>query len=180
MSRMKRESCLVIARVLVLLVGVIPPAAMAANFSSKDYPVGGAPGAVAVGDFNGDGKPDMAVANGNTGDVSILINKGDGSFSAATSLTVGASPHSIAVGDFNGDHKLDIVIGSVDVLGSLTPVKAILLLGNGDGTFQSAVQLNVNAAIVIAGDVNRDGKLDLITDGGGSAGQWRCYVPDAE
>ncbi len=56
---------------------------------------------------------------------------------------VGEAPVAVAVGDFNGDHRLDIVIGSVDVLGSLTPVKASLLLGHGDGTFQSAVQLNI-------------------------------------
>jgi len=144
MNNPYRKSRIANAASLVFLLYLLCSLKAAADdFFSKDYRVGEAPVAVAVGDFNGDGKPDVAVANANSGDVSVLLGRGDGTFSTATSFTVGVSHHSIAVGDFNGDHRLDIVIGSVDVLGSLTPVKASLLLGHGDGTFQSAVQLNI-------------------------------------
>ena len=109
MLHTKCESCLVTARVLVLLISVILPAGMAAaNFSSKDYPVGGAPGVVAVGDFNGDGKPDLLVGN-SPAKVSVLISDGAGSFAVPVNVSVGNNPLSICVGDFNNDGKLDFV-----------------------------------------------------------------------
>src|SRR5205823_6277911 len=66
-------------------------------FSAGDQPV-----SVAVGDFNGDGKPDLAVANQFSADVSILLGNGDGTFGLAVNYPAGSAPSSLAVGDFNG------------------------------------------------------------------------------
>jgi len=72
-----------------------------------NYPSGYESVAVAVGDFNGDGKPDLAVSDlGN--DVSILLGKGDGTFEPAVYYGAGSGPETVAVGDFNGDGKLDL------------------------------------------------------------------------
>jgi hypothetical protein len=134
------------------------------------YPVDSYPGAVAVGDFNGDGKLDLVTANyGNygTSDVSVLLGNGDGTFQPARNFTIGTAAviPSVAVGDFNGDGKLDIVATN----GSGVSV----LLGNGDGTFQPAqdyglpnegagTQTSLSLAV---GDLNGDGKLDLVVTG---------------
>src|SRR5262245_5817694 len=67
------------------------------------YAVGSKPGAVATGDFNGDGKPDLVTANGNSSNVSVLLNTGGGTFQAARHYATGPSPNSVAVGDFNAD-----------------------------------------------------------------------------
>ncbi|HET6178662.1 MAG TPA: VCBS repeat-containing protein, partial [Candidatus Sulfotelmatobacter sp.] len=142
---------------LALLAWTLQSAAT--DFTSpKGYPVGTNPAAVVVGDFNGDGKLDLAVVNQGSGNVSILLGNGDGTFQAAKNVSVGGTPISIVVGDFNGDHKLDLVIGST--------TSAIMLLGNGDGTFGPPTQINVNASSMLATDINQDGKLDLITNGG--------------
>jgi hypothetical protein len=99
--------------------------------------------AIAVGDFNGDGNLDLAVANGCTestcgngspGVISILLGNGDGTFKAAVNYSVGNDPVSIAVADLNGDGKLDLAVVSY-WSNSLS-----ILLGNGDGTFQPQVQ----------------------------------------
>jgi len=58
---------------------------------------------VAVGDFNGDGIPDLAISNESSSTVSILLGKGDGTFQSQVSYATGAYPYSVAVGDFNGD-----------------------------------------------------------------------------
>jgi len=65
---------------------------------------------VALGDFNGDGRLDLAVANTNDNTVSILLGNGDGTFQPQVIYATGSSPSSVAVGDFNGDGKLDLAI----------------------------------------------------------------------
>jgi len=75
---------------------------------------------VAVGDFNGDGKLDLAVADSNyPGSISVLLGKGDGSFQKAVSFGAGTGPTSVAVGDFNGDGRSDLAVtdsSSVSIL----------------------------------------------------------------
>jgi hypothetical protein len=126
------------------------------------YAVGDQPLAITVGDFNGDGKPDLAVANWNEDTVSILLGNGDGTFQTATRLVVGSQPMSIAVGDVNGDGKLDVLVGNV---GSGT---VSVLLGNGDGTFQTQKTVPVAAEPIgiAVGDFNGDGKLDIAVANG--------------
>jgi hypothetical protein len=112
-----------------------------------------------VGDFNGDGRPDLAAANEFSSDISVLLGNGDGSFQAATSLAAGARPLSVAVGDFNGDGKPDLAAANS---GSDT---VSVLLGNGNGSFQNAVNYTAGAEplSVAMGDFNGDGKQDLAT-----------------
>src|SRR5439155_2800479 len=92
----------------------------------------------AVGDFNGDGKSDVAVVNTGSGSFSVLLCNGDGSFQAPIASAVGTNPFSplflayVARGDFNGDGKLDLVTVARNAVVSV-------LMGNGDGTFQPAV-----------------------------------------
>jgi hypothetical protein len=80
--------------------------------AAQAYPVGTAPTSVAAGDFNGDGKPDLAAANHGSNSVSILLGNGDGTFQAARGFDAGSSALSfgIAVGDFNGDGKADVAV----------------------------------------------------------------------
>ena len=150
---------------LMLLVAVLCSAA-AATVGFKppvSYPVGTSPVAVGVGDFNGDAKIDLAVANAgdptlaDDGNVSILLGNGDGTFQPAQNLSAGKNPFSIAVADFNGDGRLDVVVANN---GSGT---VSVLLGNGDGTFQIHVDYATATgpnSIAVA-DFNSDGRPDL-------------------
>src|SRR6266481_6798217 len=93
---------LCVAMSLFLLLLGNPANVAAVDFAAaKSYPVGTTPAAVAVGDFNGDGKPDIAVANTGSDNVSILLGNGDGTFQPAVNYSAGCSPTAIAVGDFN-------------------------------------------------------------------------------
>ena len=80
------------------------------NFQAKlDYATGRDPYSVAIGDLNGDGKPDLATANFDAAStVSVLLNRGDGSFQAKRDYATGRYPHSVAIGDLNGDGKPDL------------------------------------------------------------------------
>jgi len=113
----------------------------------------------AVGDFNNDGKPDLAVVNSGDNTVSILLGNGDGTFSAAAGspVAVGQSPGVIATGDFNGDGKADLAV--VTFFGSGT---VSILLGNGSGGFsQTTVSVGAQPQFLAVGDFNGDGKADL-------------------
>jgi len=124
-----------------------------------NYSAGSFPQSVAVGDFNGDGKLDLAVASFGSG-VSILLGNGDGTFKSPANYGE-SGPTSVAVGDFNGDGKLDLAVANLVTNSGLSNVR--VLLGNGNGTFQPAVNYGVgsNPSSVAVGDFNGDGKLDL-------------------
>ena len=96
------------------------------------FATGAQPVSVAVGDFNGDGIPDLAVANNGSNSVSVLLGNGSGGFGAATSYPVGSFPSSVAVGDFNRDGFPDLAVAnnsssSVSVLLNQTPVTTTAL-----------------------------------------------------
>jgi FG-GAP-like repeat len=119
------------------------------------------PGSIAVADFNHDGKLDLAVANENSDNLSILLGTGVGTFEAAVNYPAGSSPASVAVGDFNRDGKLDLVVADA---GSSIGTTISVLPGNGDGTYQTAVGYPAGAEpiSVAVADFNSDGKLDLV------------------
>ena len=125
--------------------------------TAVNYPVGRAPLFVAVADFNGDAKLGVVTVNANDNDISILLGNGDGTFQTAVNYSVGIEPEWVAVGDFNGDGKLDLAVTNTNAggIGSVS-----VLLGNGDGTFQPAVNYAAdrNPESVAVGDFNGDGK----------------------
>ena len=136
--------------------------------TTENLAVGVAPVSVAVGDFNDDGKLDIVTANQGayySGTLSVLLGNGDGTFQPAEYFSAGVNPQSVAVGDFNHDGKLDLVTANEGFSYSGNSIG--VLLGNGDGTFQPAQQLSVpNYPLSIAvGDMNHDGKLDLVETG---------------
>jgi hypothetical protein len=122
------------------------------------YPAGTLPSAVATGDFNNDGRPDLVTANQGNPSVSVLLGNANGTFQSARHSATTYTSNSIAVGDFNADGKLDIATGTIG--GSVCET----LLGRGDGTFQASSTNNLSAGSlqsISVGDFNNDGKLDL-------------------
>jgi hypothetical protein len=148
----------------VLGKGALGAGTTGLSFLNSSNPVAGInPYYVAVGDFNGDGIPDLAVVNlvnGAEGSVTILLGNGNGTFTQAANspVSVGTggpnTPSSVVVGDFNGDGIPDLAVAG-------TPTVTILL-GNGDGTFTPAKTSPAAGGNSIAvGDFNGDGILDL-------------------
>jgi hypothetical protein len=106
-----------------------------------DFSCGSGPRSVVIGDFNGDGALDLATANYGANSISILLGNGSGAFGLHVDYNAGKDPISLAVGDFNGDGKLDLAVDSSCGAGPTYGYTGVIsiLLGNGDGTFQSHV-----------------------------------------
>ena len=140
---------------------VTPPSSSIA-LARADYGAGGATYGGAMGDFNGDGRLDLAVVDYDNGAVDVLLGKGDGTFQSEVAYPTGSAPYAVAVGDFNGDGKLDLAVANgctnCPFGGSVS-----ILLGKGDGTFQTHVDYATgnNPGAIAVGDFNGDGKLDL-------------------
>ena len=119
--------------------------------------VGRDPTYMAVGDFNNDGKPDLAVSDQQDGTITILLGNGDGTFTATPALPVGLATQAIAVGDFNSDGNADLAV--IDNANSIA-----ILLGDGAGDFSAVAahpQTSVTPTWIAVGDFNGDGKIDL-------------------
>ena len=122
-----------------------------------NYDASEAPYSVAIGDLNGDGDLDLAVANQDSDNISVLLGNGDGSFQSAVNYGVGVGPQSVAIGDLNEDGDLDLAVANRN------SNNVSVLLGNGDGSFQSAVYYHDSESpkSVAIGDLNGDANPDL-------------------
>ncbi|HSZ54400.1 MAG TPA: FG-GAP-like repeat-containing protein [Tepidisphaeraceae bacterium] len=129
----------------------------------QTFAAGGNPSDLTTADLNGDGKPDLAVAEA-TG-VSILLGNGNGTFQAPITFASATSPNvpaNVVAADFNGDGKQDLAFGGA---GSTRAIG--VLLGNGNGTFETLQTFGLGASgliYVAAADLNGDGKVDLLSD----------------
>ena len=117
--------------------------------------------AVAVGDINGDGKPDIVVSDPYLKSVSVLLNNGNGTFGTPLTSTVGGTPTALAVRDVSGDGKLDVVTANSN--GTVS-----VLVGLGNSTFGASQNYAIGgpANSLGLGDFNHDGRLDIATTGG--------------
>jgi Flp pilus assembly secretin CpaC len=151
---------------------VLAAGAQSGLLPSTPYATGNSPVALALADFNGDGHPDIVVANEGSGtssalgSVSVLLGAGDGTFGTATNLTIGASlpanspiptPSAVATGEFNGDTNMDIAV--TDSANN----NVTILSGNGQGGFAAAGTFPTGKTPValLVKDFNGDGIPDL-------------------
>jgi glucose/arabinose dehydrogenase len=135
-----------------------PPPPPPGPFQPKvDYTVGTSPHSVVARDVNGDGRPDLVVANAYGNSVGVLLAKADGTFAPATSYPTGLRPKFVAVADFNGDGKQDVVTANQDAN------TVSVLLGSGTGTFGAPVSQAtcIGPHEVASGDFDKDGKQDI-------------------
>jgi hypothetical protein len=145
--------------VAALLAGSAP------SFTApRSYETGNGPNALVIGDLNGDGKPDLVTANFNevVGSISVLLNRGDGSFRAKFDYALGRTSHWLALGDLNGDGNPDLAITD-----SARTVS--VLFNRGDGSFEAQrnYRMRFQPTMIALGDLNGDRRTDLVTANGG-------------
>jgi len=164
-------------RYVSILFNTTKPGAAAPAFSTKgtnDFAAETTPCFISAGDFNMDGKPDMAVANYGSSNVSVFLNTaatGDSvpAFSFRTNFQTGSNPNSISLGNFNGDSTLDMAVANY----SSNTVSVLLnttTTGASTPVFSAAVDFTTGNSpySVSIGDINGDGKSDMVVANNGS------------
>ncbi|CAF3000027.1 unnamed protein product [Rotaria sp. Silwood2] len=145
-------------------VGVLMNAGNSIFTAQVTYSTGGGsnPNSVATADVNGDGKVDIIVANNGASNVGVLMNTGNGIFTAQVIYSTGggSNPYSVAAADVNGDGEIDIIVANNG--GNTVGI----LLNTGGGIFAAQVTYSTGSSSsprpVIAADVSGDGKVDII------------------
>ncbi|MEG4090962.1 DUF4347 domain-containing protein, partial [Microcoleus sp. Pol12B4] len=163
-----------------ILLNTTTTGATTPTFATKvDFTTGPNPYSVSIGDINGDGKPDLAVANAFSNTASILLNTTatnatTPTFATKVDFPTGARAYSVSIGDINGDGKPDLAVGLGQVLNSGGSGISILLNTTATGATTPTFATNVDFTTggfprsVSIGDFNGDGKPDLATDSSGS------------
>lgn len=138
-------------------LSVLSVSAQTASFARTDYPLIG--NSHVVGDFNGDGNPDLAGPGGDS--ASVMLGNGDGTFRPKAQYPAGGPAQDLAAGDFNGDGRLDLIVTINDPQTGLS-----LLAGRGDGTFNAPATMpnttGLDSPAVAAADLDNDGALDAV------------------
>jgi hypothetical protein len=121
--------------------------------------ISGAPASIALADFNGDGRLDVAIVQSETNTASILLGKGDGTFASPLTFALGGTPAQVQAADMDGDGRPDLVV----MFASAAPAFAVFR-GLGDGAFAAPVNYSdiMAPSAMAIGDVNGDGRLDVV------------------
>ena len=156
-SLLRRAAAIMLGLTVVLSIGVTPAYAFTVPtyLPAVNYEVGVRSRSITNGDFNNDGRPDLAVANFDSHSVSVLLNSGSGAFLPAQDYAFTGSPSDILSADFNGD--------GYDDLASVGSGIASILIANSNGTFNPEVKYESGAGPynVVSGDFNGDSYPDL-------------------
>lgn len=141
----------------------IPTFAPATYYKSAGD-AGAEPTSLAVGDLNGDGKPELAITKTFANVVSVLVNKGDGTFPVRRSYRTGRDPRAVAIGDLDGDGHPELVTANHGGTGYVS-----VLPGRGDGTFDEEARADYPGGgyALGIGELNGDGHPDLVTTSAG-------------
>jgi hypothetical protein len=158
---------LIVTLLVADIRGPVTSAASPSFGAKQDFATGAGPRSITVGDLNGDGKLDLAVANVNSNTVSVLLNNtapgaDTPSFAAKQDFATGAGPVSVSVGDLNGDGKLDLAVASFNS-NTVSVLLNITVPGADTPTFAAKQDFATGAGPISfsLGDLNEDGKLDL-------------------
>ena len=171
-----RGKLLLVAICVSVGVGAFAVQALGSFGKAKNFAAGAGPSAVAIGNFNGDTRRDLVVANNSSGNVSILLSKGSGSFGKAKNFASGVRPVGVVVGNFNGDANPDLAVANGgeyrDDVGGVVGYNVSILLGNGDGTFGLATSFSTGPTgrwsprALAVGNLNGDTVPDIVVSCG--------------